>query len=98
MRRELREEIGTDRVRVVALSPTWYRYDFPEWVQGKPGYAGQRQRWVLAEIHDEDSISVDQPKPEFDDYQWVDPPEALARAVSFKRGVYERALKDLGLL
>lgn len=99
LRRELREEIGTDRVRVLAVSPQWYRYDFPEWVEAKPGYKGQRQRWVLAELAtDEGAVSVEQRNPEFDDYQWVSPHQALAGAVSFKYEVYRRALQDLGLL
>jgi putative (di)nucleoside polyphosphate hydrolase len=101
LKRELREEIGNNRIRVVQISPATYVYNYPESIlPRKKGYTGQRQRWVLCEFLDSDPvIRMDrEEEPEFDGFRWVDPQDALAHCVGFKKEVYERALKDLGLL
>lgn len=101
LKRELREEIGNDRIKVVSVAPDIYQYDYPESIlPKKKGYAGQRQRWVLCEFLDKDPvIRLDiEEKPEFDGSRWVRPQEALALCVGFKKEVYERALSDLELL
>lgn len=101
LKRELREEIGNDRVKVVAVSRESYIYRYPESIlPQKKGFAGQRQRWVLCEFLDKDPvIRLDgEEEPEFDGYRWVSPVEALALCVKFKKGVYELALKELKLL
>lgn len=101
MKRELREEIGNDRIRVVSVAPEIYTYDYPESIlPKKKGYTGQRQRWVLCEFQDKDTvIRLDgEDEPEFDGFRWVTPNEALALCVGFKKEVYGKALKDLELL
>jgi putative (di)nucleoside polyphosphate hydrolase len=101
LKRELREEIGNDRIRVILISPMTYVYDYPESiVPKKKGYTGQRQRWVLCEFLDKDPvIRLDrEEEPEFDEVRWVRPQEALAGCVGFKKEVYEHALRDLWLL
>jgi putative (di)nucleoside polyphosphate hydrolase len=101
LKRELREEIGNDRIRVILISPAAYVYNYPESVlPKKKGYTGQRQRWVLCEFLDKDPvIRLDREvEPEFDGIRWVVPKEALALSVGFKKEVYEQALKDLGVL
>lgn len=101
LKRELREEIGNDRVRVVAIAPRLYQYDYPESVlPKKKGYSGQRQKWVLCEFLDSPPMIRldDEAEPEFDSFRWVSPCEALALSVGFKKKVYQQALGDLGLL
>lgn len=102
LRRELREEIGTDDIEVIRIAPGTFTYDFPPNVEAKGGkarYRGQRQRWVLAELKgSESAISFSYQPAEFDRFEWVAPGEALQRIVSFKRTVYEKALKTLGLI
>ena len=100
VKRELREEIGTDDVEIVKISSRSYTYDFPEHARNaRPGYRGQRQRWVLADFRGNDAlISFSNQPAEFDRYEWVDPTVALERIVAFKRGVYGQALGDLGLV
>jgi putative (di)nucleoside polyphosphate hydrolase len=99
MRRELREEIGTDAVDVLSISPHYYIYEFPrEYADSHPGYSGQRQRWVLAEFEDTDlKINFSHEPAEFDAFQWVDAAKAVDRIVEFKRDVYIKAMNDLGL-
>lgn len=99
LKRELREEIGTDAVRVVCISPNTYKYDFPPDVTRFKRYRGQRQRWVLLELCvGDDAIHFEHTPAEFDSYQWCSVQQALERIVSFKKDVYRRALGDLGLL
>jgi len=101
LKRELREEIGNDRVKVVAISKETYIYNYPKSIlPKKKGFAGQRQRWVLCEFFDNDPIvRLDgEVEPEFDGYRWVSPKEAFALCVGFKKEVYGQALSDLGLL
>jgi len=103
LKRELFEEIGTDRITVIATLPKYYQYDFPEEMRiakwgGK--YHGQRQRWVLCEFADDKpQIRFDcHDEPEFDAFEWINPKEALARIVDFKKEVYRKALSDLKLI
>ena len=55
MRRELREEIGTDNVKILARAPKKYTYFFPQGKKHKHGdYSGQTQQWVLVEFSGDD--------------------------------------------
>ncbi|MFP4416212.1 MAG: NUDIX domain-containing protein [Chitinivibrionales bacterium] len=98
LKRELREEIGTDKVSVVSISPETYAYDFPPGVNRSRRYRGQRQRWILLELCvGEDAIHFDHQPAEFDACEWSSVQQSIDRVVSFKKDVYRRALKDLGL-
>lgn len=100
MRRELREEIGTDDIRVIGISPRLYCYTLPQKYRKKhPEYSGQMQRWVLAEYSGNDAkINFSYVPAEFDAYEWVEPDCVLQRIVDFKYATYRAAMSDLGLL
>ena len=100
LKRELLEEIGTDDVSVIAISPGVYAYNFPKGASIRhKGYSGQKQRWVLIELKsDESVISFKNENAEFDAWQWTSPREAVAGVVGFKKDVYQKGLNDLGLL
>ena len=100
VKRELREEIGTDSISVRHVSRKSYCYDLPESMHNNGRrYDGQCHRWVVAGWEDQDSnIRFSHEPVEFDAVKWVGPEEALARIVWFKRGTYQSALCDLGLL
>jgi putative (di)nucleoside polyphosphate hydrolase len=107
LRRELREEIGTDAVEVLARLPEPIAYRFPPEVlaalrRGDPRkarYAGQSQHWFLARLRDgTQAIHFRHQPAEFDAFEWVTPAEAMARVVPFKRAAYREALTALGLL
>lgn len=100
LKRELREEIGTDDISVIAVSPNTYKYDFPEGTPFKhKQYQGQKQRWVLVELNtDENAIHFDNTRAEFDAYQWIHPQKAITEVIDFKKNVYKQALSDLGLI
>ncbi|MGF1640096.1 MAG: RNA pyrophosphohydrolase [Rhodospirillales bacterium] len=97
--REVAEEIGTDRVEIVAKSSGWFRYDLPEALAARiwgGRYRGQRQRWFALRFtgREADIDLAAGSHPEFDAWRWV-PLEALpALAVSFKRRLYERLIDE----
>lgn len=100
LKRELREEIGTDAISVIKISPNTYTYNFPDGLPVKhKGYCGQRQRWVQVELEcNESDITFNNSSAEFDDYRWVTPGEAVSEVIDFKRDVYKQALSDFGLI
>ena len=93
--RELGEEVGTDKVEIVAESRDWLTYDFPEALRGEVWggrYVGQAQRWFLLRFTGDDAdIDVAaSDNPEFEDWGWKTPAEIVNGIVAFKRPVYER--------
>jgi len=97
-KRELREEIGTDGITVLAVTRERFCYDFPDGVT-KNEYHGQCHRWVLAELVCGDSAIHFRNEPvEFDAFEWVTPEEAFRRVVDFKKAAYRKALNTLGVL
>jgi putative (di)nucleoside polyphosphate hydrolase len=100
--RELREEVGTDRARLVAESRQWLSYDLPP--QLRPArwqerYRGQSQRWFAFRFTGEDAdIDLTAHEPEFDRWRWASAPEVLDLVVAFKRPVYQAVLTEFAPL
>jgi putative (di)nucleoside polyphosphate hydrolase len=99
MRRELREEIGTDDVKIVTVSSKKYTYSFPQGLKRKyRNYAGQTQQWVLAEFSGSDiEINFNRKPAEFDAFEWATAATVLDRIVDFKKKVYIEAMQDLAI-
>ena len=92
--RELAEEIGTDRAKVIGEHQDWLTYDLPSQLIGVAlhgRYRGQRQRWFALRFLGEDSdIRLDLgPHPEFDAWRWAPLAELPSLAVPFKRPIYK---------
>jgi len=100
MKRELKEEIGTDAVAVLAVSRKKYAYKFPaDALKSRPGFGGQIQQWVLVELLlDESSIHFNHKPAEFDAFKWATARAALREIVDFKKPTYLKAMTDLGLI
>ncbi|MBF0278334.1 MAG: RNA pyrophosphohydrolase [SAR324 cluster bacterium] len=105
--RELKEEIGTNDVKLLKVSENHVRYKFPQWVLDqwalrkgkKKKYSGQEQRWYLVRLNQGvEAISFDAHPAEFDAYEWVATENALERIIPFKRDAYQQGLKLLGML
>jgi putative (di)nucleoside polyphosphate hydrolase len=91
--RELSEEIGTKKLKIIAQYPEWISYDFPEKIAKKmKPYIGQTQRYFLVKLKKSAKINIDTKHPEFDDYKFVSMDEALEMAAHFKKPVYEKVL------
>ncbi len=94
--RELFEEIGTDKVEIVAETEDWLGYDVPDELVGRVwggGFRGQTQKWFVMRFLGEDGdIDLEAAKPEFRDWKWVAMAELPALIVPFKRRLYETLL------
>jgi len=91
--RELREEIGTDQVNIIAEIDEWLTYDLPDELMGKMWkgrYGGQKQKWFLMRFTGADAdINIETDHPEFRAWEWA-PMDSLAdRIVPFKRSLYQ---------
>lgn len=92
--RELKEEIGTDNVDVVAEYPTWVCYDFPESIAPKMyPYTGQMQKYFLVRLKQLRAVNLQTEVPEFDSYRFVSYATVLQEVTYFKRPIYKQILE-----
>ena len=93
MFRELEEEIGTNKVKVIAEYPEWISYDFPEKILKKmKPYKGQTQRYFLLKLKKSAVINLDTKHPEFTKFKFVSVDEVLGISAHFKKPVYEKVI------
>jgi putative (di)nucleoside polyphosphate hydrolase len=92
--RELREEIGTDKVIILAESEDWLTYDLPDELYGKMWkgrYGGQKQKWFLMQFTGTDAdINIETEHPEFRDWEWAPIDTLPERIVPFKQALYSQ--------
>jgi putative (di)nucleoside polyphosphate hydrolase len=92
--RELKEEAGTDKARIIAEMPDWVTYDLPQHLVGiafHGKYRGQRQKWFALRFTGEDSdIDLYAHEPEFSAWKWLGIDELLNVIVPFKRDSYAK--------
>jgi putative (di)nucleoside polyphosphate hydrolase len=97
-KRELKEEIGTDKAEVVAESREWFRYDLPKDLRprlwgGK--YRGQMQKWFAMRFTGTDrDIDIATEHPEFSAWKWTKPATLPDLIVPFKRDLYRELLVE----
>lgn len=96
--RELEEEIGTNKVEILAESHEWLHYDLPEDLIPKVWggkFRGQTQKWFLMRFTGDDSdINILTEHPEFSEWRWAKPEALPELIVPFKRPLYEDVLKE----
>ncbi len=91
--RELKEEIGTDEVEIIAEMPEWLSYDFPKMIAKKMyPYDGQTQKYFLVRLKPGAKINLNTEIPEFKDYKFVKLNEVFDYVKSFKRPVYKKVI------
>jgi len=93
--RELKEEIGTDDVEIIAEYPEWISYDFPNNKGDKIyPFKGQNQKYFLVRLKEEAVINLNSYKtPEFEDYTFVTEEELFKKALYLKRRTYKRVIE-----
>lgn len=92
--RELKEEIGTNKVDIIAEYPEWISYDFPHQIVKKMyPYDGQIQKYFLVRLQEQSKININTKEPEFDAYKFVEVKDLFDYITYFKRPVYKQVLE-----
>ncbi|MGQ0677587.1 MAG: RNA pyrophosphohydrolase [Rhodospirillales bacterium] len=97
--RELEEEIGTAKARIIGRIARWLSYDVPPelaeaaW-NGR--YRGQRQRWFALRFAgaDEDIDLKAHGEVEFAQWRWMQLDQLPRAAIPFKRGIYAEVARE----
>ncbi len=95
--RELKEEVGTDKAKILRISDTKLRYDLPPHLLGRlwnGRYRGQEQTWIaMAFIGNDNDIDIKADKiPEFRDWKWVHMDELIDLVIPFKKDTYRQVI------
>jgi putative (di)nucleoside polyphosphate hydrolase len=97
VQRELREEIGTDAVEVLAETEDWLEYIVPAAIRRRGSkFVGQRQKWFLLKFlgKDEDINLMATNHKEFDTWRWMTVGNVIRLAVHFKKKLYIEVFKQ----
>ena len=97
--REMMEEIGTNKAKLLKVSSQWINYDIPsETLKTLPWghkYIGQTQKWFAFQFSgEENDINVGTVNPEFSEWKWTKINSIVDEIVPFKRGVYSIILEE----
>lgn len=96
-KRELQEEIGTDKAVLLEIAPQKTSYDLPPSLQKKlwdGRYKGQEQSWIAARFTGQDSdidLIADE-RPEFSQWKWCEFNDVLDLIVPFKQDTYRQVI------
>lgn len=93
--RELSEELGTDKFKIISKMEEKIKYQLPFYLKDKYNLDGQEQLFYLVYFYGEDSeIRFDkQEKPEFKSFMWVEYEEPPIKVIYFKKLSYLKAIK-----
>ena len=97
--REMMEEIGTNKAKLLKVSSQWINYDIPsETLKTLPWghkYIGQTQKWFAFQFTgEENDINVGTVNPEFSEWKWTKINSIVDEIVPFKRDIYSTILKE----
>lgn len=98
--REMREEIGCDRFKILKEGSGLIKYRFPEGLT-KPisnRWIGQSQIWFKLEFDEGFKPDLSQSDGEFSNTDWRTVDEALMGIIDWKKEAYREGLTKLGLL
>lgn len=101
IKREMFEEVGQDQFEVINQVDGGLFYDFPEGFTAPIAqqYKGQVQTWFHLRFKEGFKADLSRaPHDEFRALRWASVEEVMDGVVEWKKEVYEKALKKLGLL
>lgn len=91
--RELREEIGTDEVDIIAEHPEWISYEFLNKGAKKIyPFDGQTQKYFLVKLRTGAEINLQTQEPEFMDYKFIEYEEVMVTISKIKKTIYKKVL------
>ncbi len=101
-KRELEEETGITKTKLIKELDQCLTYDLPKNLLGKiwqGKYRGQKQKWFIMKFEGRDQeINVNTNSPEFLDWKWINPVELPKIVVNFKVDIYKKLLNELNKL
>ena len=101
MKRELFEETGIKKIKILKELEKIYQYELPENLVGiiwKGKYRGQKQKWFITRfLGNDDEININTKHPEFIDWKWIEPKKLPEVIVNFKKKLYIDLLKEINL-
>ena len=97
--RELKEETGTDKAKIISESRGWLTYDLPDDLIGiawDGQFRGQTQKWFALEFmgFDKDININAHDEPEFYKWRWLEINELPGMIVPFKRQLYKDIIAE----
>lgn len=99
--REMKEELGTDKMEILHESDDWFYYDFPNELASKlwgGRFRGQRQKWfVLRFVGNDSDIELDneyEHKAEFSEWRWEEHHNVPKLIVPFKKKLYKALMEE----
>ena len=91
--RELEEETGIKKVKLIKEIDGTMTYELPEHLLGiiwKGKYKGQKQKWFLMRyLGSDDDINIKTTNPEFLEWKWIDLSMITEVVVDFKLHIYK---------
>ncbi|MAI28935.1 MAG: RNA pyrophosphohydrolase [Pelagibacteraceae bacterium TMED124] len=98
MIRELSEEVGIkENYEILMELEGWLSYSLPSSLKKivwNGRYVGQLQKWFACRFFGEDDeFDLETHKPEFEDWKWIKPEDAMESVVPFKKKLYRDVLK-----
>tara|TARA_B100001123_G_scaffold107134_1_gene124764 strand:+ start:1315 stop:1791 length:477 start_codon:yes stop_codon:yes gene_type:complete len=97
--RELYEETGVKKARIVLKSKKWFQYNIPLTLKKKlwkGRYLGQKQKWFVMKFfgNEKRDIDLNVCKAEFSAWKWVNIKELEKLIVPFKKKMYKEIVEE----
>ena len=100
--REMKEEIGTNNVKLIGEIDNWLNYDIPQKLSSKlwdGKYRGQTQKWLAFQfLGNDDEININTEDPEFKEWKWEEHKNLVNLAVPFKKDIYKKIINEFSHL
>tara|TARA_Y100000590_G_C15417292_1_gene899983 strand:+ start:332 stop:811 length:480 start_codon:yes stop_codon:yes gene_type:complete len=99
--RELYEETGIKKAKIIFKSKKWFQYKIPLNLKKKiwkGKFLGQKQKWFVMKFNgnEKKDINLNIHKAEFCDWKWVDFKDLEKLIVPFKKKMYKEIIKEFG--
>ena len=100
--REMKEEIGTNNVKLIGEIDNWLNYDIPQKLSSKlwnGKYRGQTQKWLAFQfLGNDDEININTEDPEFKEWKWEEHKSLVNLAEPFKKDIYKKIINEFSHL
>ena len=97
--RELYEETGIKKVKIISKSKKFYKYNIPISLKKKlwnGEYIGQKQKWFIMRFtgNEKKDINLNIKNREFLDWKWINIEDLEKLIVPFKKRMYKKIIKE----